>query len=357
MGRSRLPNSGPNAVDALDIQRVADCREEVAEVLASVGHEAGQYHVLSPDPWQVIWNEDRSGFVGFLEEGRCVFVWRSPVAASGTELDMLSRIQAYARRRHKVLIAVLLNDACRLASLRLGMKPIWIGSETYHSLPDWSLKGGRRQKLRWARSHAAKLGYEWREADPLNNPMDRAAIETTEIEWKNARKQRSTDSFQRTSFAELTEIRRYFVCEGPLDPSPAANRGVVAFLACTPVNADGWYLQDPVRLDSAPRGALEGCFVAALDALRDDGYKFASNGPLPFWRPEGTEVNEHALGPVGQRVIKFFDRQYRFKGINQFRSKLDPDNVEPLYLILSKRFITPRVAGAVVKVLTKRLSN
>lgn len=354
MSRISMPKA---PVDALDIHRVADCRDQVEAVLAAAGHEAGQYHLISPDPWHVIWNDDHSGFVGFLEQGRCVFVWRSPVCASGSELDLLSRIHAYARQRRKVLIAVLVNDACRQAGALLGMTPVWIGSETYHALPDWTVQGGRRQKLRWARNHAKKLGYTWREADPLGNPMDRAAIETTEIEWKNARKQRTTDSFQRTSFAELTEIRRYFVCEGPLDASPAANRGVVAFLACTPVNADGWYLQDPVRLSEAPRGALEGCFVAALDALRDDGYKFASNGPLPFWRPDGTEVDEHALGPVGQRVVHFFDRQYRFKGINQFRTKLDPDRVEPLYLLVSRRFITPGVARAVVKVMTKRLPS
>ena len=103
--------------------------------------------------------------------------------------------------------------------------------------------------------------------------------------------------------------------------------------------------------------SLNQCDVAALDAFRDDGYKFASNGPLPFWRPEGATPNEHELGPVGKRVVDFFDRQYRFKGIDQFRSKLDPDRIEPLYLLVSRRFITPNTARAVVKVLTKRLSN
>ena len=56
-------------------------------------------------------------------------------------------------------------------------------------------------------------------------------------------------------------------------------------------------------------------------------------------------------------MVNFFDRQYRFKGINQFRSKLDPDRIEPLYILLSRRMITPGAARSIVRVLTKRLSN
>ncbi|CAB4717125.1 MAG: DUF2156 domain-containing protein [Actinobacteria bacterium] len=347
----------PYLSDDLVVQRVDDCREEVAIVLATVGHEAGQYHALSPDPWNVLWNDDRSAFVLFIEEGRCIFVWRSPVAAPGLELDMLSRIQDYARQRRKTMIGVLVNDAYCQAARRLGMRPVWAAHETFHSLPDWTMQGGRREKLRLARNHARKRGFEWREADPMNDPTDRAALEATEVRWKSARRQRATDSFQRTSFTELAEIRRYFVCEGPTDTSPAAGRGIVAFVGCTPVSSEGWYLQDPVRLDTAPRGALEGCFIAAMDAFRDDGYKFASNGPLPFWSPEGAPPNAHRLGPVGMRVVNFFDRQYRFRGINQFRSKLDPDRVEPLYIVVSRRVLTPGTARSIVRVLTKRIPD
>lgn len=339
------------------VEYVATCAEEVARTLGSLGHEAGQFHGLSPDPWKVLWNDDRTGFVLFLEQGRCVFVWRSPVVAPGLELDMFSRITAYARRERKTVVAVLVNEASCAAGVRLGMRPIWLGHEAYVSLADWSSAGGHREKLRLARNYARRLGYTWREADPLNDDLDRAAMQYTETRWKEARKQRATDSFQRTSFAELAEIRRYFVCEGPIDASPAAERGIVAFIGCTPLNDEGWYLQDPVRLECAPRGALEGIVIAALDAFREDGYKVASNGPLPFWHPEGAADNRYQLGPVGQRVVNFFDRQYRFSGINQFRSKLEPDRIEPLYLLVSKRFVMPTTGNSVIRILTKRLSS
>lgn len=346
----------------LVVERVRECAPEVAAVLARVGHEAGQYHVLGPDPWFVLWSEDRRGFVAFLETRHLVFAWRSPVAPPDQVPELLAQLQRYGRTVHKPLIAVLVNDAVCTAGLALGMSPIWIGSETFHDLPSWSLGGGRRQKLRWARSHAAKLGYTWREAFPLEDPADWAALERVEQRWKHARTQRLTDSFQRTSYAELVSIRRYFLCEQPHEAGrdadtgeTRASRDVVAFVACTPVNDRGWYLQDVVRLDEAPRGALEGSITLALDVLRDDGYEFASNGPLAFWRPDGEPPDPHQLGPVGRRVVNFFDGQYRFRGLAQFRSKLDPDRVEPLYVLLSSRMITPGVARSLVKVLTKRL--
>lgn len=339
-------------------ERVIDCWDEVAALLAAHGREAGQYHALSPDPWKVLWNQDRTAAALFLEERYCVFQWRSPIAAPGRELDMLARLRRYAKQRHKALIGVLVSEVWCRAGIDLGMTPIWLGTETYHDLSGWTIEGGRRQKLRWARNHARKLGYEWREVFPLENASDRRALEHTELLWKDARKQRKTDSFNRTSFAELADLRRYFACEEPLaEVQPGKARRIVAFMGCTPVNARGWYLQDPVRVEDAPRGALEGCFVAALDALRDDGYEFASNGPLPFWKPEGTPDDAYKLGTFGSRVVSFFDRQYRFRGINQFRSKLDPDRVEPLYILLSRRFVTPTAARSVVKVLTKRLSS
>lgn len=327
---------------------IADARDRVAEVLADHGHEAGQYHVLGPDPWQLVWTTSRSGFIAFLEGRRCLLAWRSPVAAEPDHPELLDRLLHHSRQVGKALLAVLVNDSVRSVGSELGLLPIWAGSEAVIHLPNWSTRGGRGQKVRWARSHAVKLGLTWREAFPVDQPDDRAGIERVEQHWKAERAERRTDSFQRTSFEELAGIRRYFVAEGA--------DGVLAFAACTPVNRRGWYLQDVVRLPDAPRGALEGAMALALDTFRDEGFDFASNGPLPFWRPDHHGPNEHDLGWVGQRTIEFFDRQYRFRGISQFRSKFAADEVRPLYILRSRRLVTPGVAASLRTLLTERIS-
>lgn len=324
---------------------MADVVDEVEAVLARHGREAGHYTILGPDPWRVLFDDHREGLIGFLEGSRVVAAWRSPVCAPGGEAELLARLVGYAARQKKYLLALEVNEATMRAGADLGLPVLWTGTEGYVDLAAWSLAGGRRQKLRWARNHAAGLGVTWREAQPLARPEDRAALAWVESAWKAARPERRTDSFLRTDYMELASRRRYFVSEGD---------GVVtSFVACTPINARGWYLQDIVRLADAPRGALEGAMALALDALRDDGYAVASNGPLPFWRPDDGWQDPHDLGPVGRRVLTFFDRQYRFSGINQFRSKLAPDCTEPLYVLRSPGLITPGVARSIQKLLNR----
>jgi hypothetical protein len=94
------------------------------------------------------------------------------------------------------------------------------------------------------------------------------------ILWNAERPESRIDSFLRNSFTELAHRRRFFVAQGPAR--------IEASGSCTPVSAEGWYLQGPVRASDAPRGALEGAMALALQTFRDEGYLFASNGPLPF---------------------------------------------------------------------------
>lgn len=324
---------------------MADVRDEVASVLARYGSEAGHYTLLGPDPWWVIFDPAREGVVGFLEDKRVIAAWRSPVCAPGGEAALLASLVDYAARRDKYLLALEVNEATMRAGEALELPVLWAGTEGFVDLSTWSLAGGRRQKLRWARSHAGGLGVTWREARPLERTDDRAALAWVESAWKAARPERRTDSFLRTDYLELASRRRYFASE--------MAGTVTSFVACTPINARGWYLQDIVRLADAPRGSLEGSITLALDTLRDEGFAVASNGPLPFWEPQAGHRDPHELGAIGRRVLSFFDRQYRFSGINQFRSKLEPDRVGAIYVLRSSGLITPGVGRSIQRLLNR----
>jgi lysylphosphatidylglycerol synthetase-like protein (DUF2156 family) len=327
------------------VEAVADAEREVREVLNAHGSQAGHFSVLGPDPWRIIWNAQRTGFIAFLEARRCILSWRSPVAPVADHLQLVGDLLDYARATRRQLLCVAIGESALEAGRSLGMIPTWIGTECFIDLPTWSIEGGRRQKVRWARSHAAKLGYTWREAVPLRSEEDFTALARVEELWKEERPERRTDSFLRNSFVELMHLRRYFLCEGP--------EGVVASVTCSPMNAKAWYLQDPVRAPRAPRGALEGAMALALDTFRDEGYAVASNGPLPFWDPAVGKTNTKPLGPLTNRVFAYFDRRYRFHHISQFRSKIVADHTEPCYVVRSHRLVTPGVARSLTALLTK----
>jgi len=302
--------------------------------------------VLGPDPWQVVWNGTRTGFSAFLEGRHAILGWRSPVATAAERPGLVRELVEYSRALKKPLFVVLVDEATCSDALELGLHATWAGTESFIDLSQWSTAGGRRQKVRWAKSHAARLGYEWREVFPQRDHRDARQLGLVESAWKSERRERRTDSFQRTSFVELSELRRYFA---------AFDRGAMtAFCACTPMSATSWYLQDVVRKPGTPRGSLEGAMSLALDTLRDDGFTIASNGPIPFWQPDGAQADEHSLGPIGRGVVRFFDRQYRFGGISQFRNKFMADSLAPLYVLRSHKTIGPLAARSLVGLLTTR---
>jgi lysylphosphatidylglycerol synthetase-like protein (DUF2156 family) len=346
-GMAPVMNRRADYLDPSAPEFAADVVDEIQLVLVASGHEAGQYCVLGPDPWQVIWNDDRSGFVSFLEGRRCLLVWRSPVGNKEMQVDLLARLAKHASRLKKSVFAMEVNKTTCDAGVQLGMFPIWTGTESYIDLDTWSLRGGKRKKIRWARSHALALGIEWREAFPFSDIHDRVGITRVEELWKAERPERRTNSFLRTSFEELADLRRYFVAE--------EHGEIIAFVTCTPVNEEGWYLQDIVRAGDAPRGALEGAMAHAIDTFQKDGYRFVSNGALPFWRPDEQWSDPNQFGVVGNQVLRFFNRQYRFRGINQFRSKLEPDRVTSLYVLRSRRVISPRVGWSLIKLLNRKM--
>ncbi len=328
-----------------EVELAIDVTVELRNALAKHGSEAGHYNVLGPDPWRVIWNHDRSGFISFLEARHCVLTWRSPVASRSDYEHLLASLLNHARATRRQLFCVPVNEDVTAVARDLGMSATWMGTECFVDLASWNLEGGRREKLRLAQNHGRRLGLTWREARPLESEIDFTGLARVEEAWKQERRERRTDSFLRTSFTELAHLRRFFVCE--------ESGEVVASTTCTPINSRGWYLQDLVRTPHAPRGALEGTLILALDTLRDEGYTTASNGPLAFWHPSEGQTDNHPLGPVANRVIAYFDRRYRFQNINQFRSKVAADSLRATYLLRSDRMVTPRVVRSLVQLLTR----
>lgn len=319
-------------------------RGEILEILRRHGAEAGHYTVLGPDPWHVLFSAQRDGFVSFLQDARTILVWRSPVATPGERGAIYQSLAAHAKSTRRTLVALQVDQETCDAAVDVGHTPLWTGVEAFVDLTRWSMGGGRRQKLRWARSHASKLGIEWREVDPVSSETVANELSRVERAWKAERKERKTDSFLRTDYRDILEHRRFFAAYNP-------EGRIVSFVTCSRVNDRGWYLQDPVRVPDAPRGALEGSLVAALDAFASDGFEFATNGPLPFWPPDQGSEQPHQLGPVGRLILDRFDGRFRFSGINQFRSKLEPDRTTTLYVVRSHRYITPWAAARLVRIL------
>lgn len=318
--------------------------EELARLLDASAHQAGQFSVLGPDPWQILWGARNDAGVAFLEATYALVSWRSPIGPTEqARAAVLEALIELASTKGKALFVLGTDRASSHAGQDRGLRSFPIGYETFLDLSDWSLKGRRREKIRLAMNSAHGKGISWREAHPASSVTDAHGLEAVEMAWKRERRERAVDSILRTSFRELIGWRRYFVAE--------CDSVVVASITCAPVSRRGWYLQDPVRLPTAPRGALEGAMALALDTFHEEGCAFASNGILPFWNPSGATQASDELGLLGRQLVRLFDRRYRFAGINQFRSKFEPDWTEPVSVLWSPGALRPHRIWSLTKIL------
>lgn len=329
---------------------------EVANLLARCGQLAGSYAVLGDDPWQFSTRHDSNGelvgFTPYLSTSRAAVVWRGPVGQTGSELAALATLdEDLGPKISRFILGA--DQTVTNAAVRLGYEKIWIGTDCITSLEGWSLAGGRRRKIRWARNHAAS-SHEWCEVFPATDLAIRQQMLTVETEWKSARKARATDSFLRTALMDQADIRRHFACR------ELATGKINSYVSCLPVNADEWYLQDCVRLSTAERGTLEGAVALACKTFSGEGFTSVSNGILPMYEfdvqnPGGHNEQASESSWLRQCIITFADNRYRFSGLNQFRMKLVPDQTKPVYALLKPGQPSLRGLAGFGRITTKRL--
>jgi len=317
--------------------------DDVLSVVRRYGSLAGHFSVFGPDPWRVLFSESGDGLIFFLEARYCLLVWRGPVCAPGQHQELLEKVTDYARARRRGLFLLHGDETTQAAASSLGLRSLWIGHETFIEVPAFNLSGARREKVRLAMNYARRNGVTWREVHPRTSHADFEGLYTLEEAWKSERKERRTNSFLRNDFTELSEHRRYFVAEN--------EDLTLASATLTKVSDESWYLQDIVRRPDAPRGALEGAIAESIVAIQRDGATRLSNGPLPLWSPEDGDMRTAQLGPLGRSILRTFDRSFRFRGINTFRTKLAPDEIVPLFVLYSRRGLSPTSIWSLLQLL------
>lgn len=327
-----------------------ELRVAAKELLAQYGQLAGSYACLGEDPWQFNWRYDDAGtlagFTPYLRTKRTAVVWRGPVGPQAQQPEALAQFDAHLDPKvDRYILGA--DESMAEAAIDLGYQKVWIGTDCVTALTDWSLAGGHRRKLRWARNHVADT-HEWLEVFPATDEETRNQMLAVEAEWKQARKARATDSFLRTALMEQADIRRHFACRN------LATGKINSYLTCLPISADRWYLQDCVRTATAERGTLEGAVALACETFSSEGFGSVSNGILPMFDPgDGTHVPDTSR--LRRAVIRLADNKYRFAGLHQFRMKLVPDETFPVYALLKPGRPTARGLAGFARITTKRL--
>lgn len=210
----------------------------------------------------------------------------------------------------------------------LGAQPVWDPSV-------WSSKVESHASLRAQLHRAQNKGVavsEWNAGEAQDNPALRAILD----QWLGTRGLPPMGFLVEPDTLGRVLDRRTFV----------AMRGGVAaaFLIATPIPArSGWLIEQVVRGPRAPNGTSELLVDAAMNALAAGGSSYVTLGLSPLSARAG--ITQEGL-PAWLRLtfawVRAHGRRFfNFEGLDAFKSKLRPDEWEPVYVLTPGRSFSP----------------
>ena len=307
-----------------------------------LGWNATAYQILNPGMrrWYAAAGDAVAGYVA---HGRHWIVAGAPVCTPDRLPEVAAELEAECgaagariiyfgagRRLEQVL-------STRGAHTRLliGAQPVW-NAATWPSIVRG--KASLRAQLNRARNKGVTTG-EWTPSAAQHHPVLSGVLR----EWLDTRGLPPLHFMTEADTLGDLRDRRVFVAE-----REAA--GVVAFLIATPVPArNGWLIEQWPRSMRAPNGTTHLLIDTAIRALAADGAEYVTLGLAP--------LSDHA-GRIGEgqapwlrvmlRWVRAHGRRfYNFRGLDTFKTSLEPERWEPVYALVQGTRIGPGALRAI----------
>ena len=290
----------------------------------------------------LLFHESGGAFVMYGVEGRSWIAMGDPVGPPEARRELAWRFVELADRHGGRASFYEVSHVDLPLYLDLGLSLRKLGEEARVALAAFSLSGGRRAKLRHARSRMEREGCRFEVVPPsaVASLLDEAqAVSDAWLAHKRTREKRfSLGRFERAYLARL--------------PLAVMRRGdkVIAFANVWPGGAKEELSIDLMRhVPDAPNGTMDALFAELMLWGQEQGFRWFSLGMAPL---SGFERNR--LAPLWNRVgwllFRYGEHFYNFQGLREFKDKFDPV-WEPRYLAcpggLGDPLVLTRVASLV----------
>jgi len=306
------------------------------------------HSLVSIAPGARLWSCPQvDGAITYNEFGKVWLVPGDPLADPDKVAELTRRFVEAAREEGR--FACFMPATARFAghAAPLGLHAVKIAAAPYFDLTSWGPRGDRAKKARAGVNQARRAGVRVCEVRSVDETLKR---ETALLcrSWLKARRcaVKLGWLFELDPFQHATR-KKFFTARDQAGK-------LVGFLAASPIPArDGWYLEDVLRLPSAPPGTADLLVVEALNMLRRDGAKLATLGTSPLAR-EGDRIlgdcNHERIESFLRIVTSCFSVFYNFEGLRRFRAKFAPSWWESEYVLLPRDALaTPHLVRAFVQ--------
>ncbi len=213
--------------------------------------------------------------------------------------------------------------------VKIGEQPCWDPTRWHGDAKRMKLIGSQIRR-------AERKGLTVRQVSPQvmndSHSYERQQAEKVIIEWQRAHKMATMSFVVHLDAFSFASERRYFLAERK--SADDAESAAVGFLSLVPIYArGGFFLEDLVRTPAAPNGTTEALIDAAMRALGVEGKTYATLGLSPLRNTHQSHYAQPrwavAIFHVSRRL---FDPLYSFEGLAAFKSKLQPEQWEEIYV-------------------------
>jgi len=277
--------------------------------------------------------------VGYVRRGAWLLVAGEPVCAPDCLEAALAEFETFARAQDCHVCYVLaaeptrrlLADSDTHAVISIGAQPVWNPAE-------WSRQVRARRSFR-AQLHRSLNKGVYVEAVRATAWARHPEIRRTLLEWLESRR------LPPMHFLVEPEVLSGVVDDRLLLVARREER-VIAFLVASPVAAcNGYLIEELARSPCAPNGTSELLIDAAMERFAKEGCEYATMGLVAL--ASGTTQSN----PLWLRWLMYIarahaNRFYNFRGLERFRTKMNPASWERLYAISNERRFSPQALYA-----------
>ena len=295
------------------------------ELVEKIVHESPDtlsYLALLGDK-SLLFSPDKTAFVMYGVSRNCFIAMGDPIGSPKDRKDLAWAFRALADRSGAQTVFYQVRKHNLPLYLDMGLSLLKLGEEGRVPLPDFSLEGGNRRRLRRSLRVAEAEGATFDVVRGADVAKLLPQLRTVSDEWLASRKTREKGfslGFWDDRYVALTTVavvRR----EGE----------VVAFANLWEGGHREELTVDLMRYNArAPEAAMEYLFVNMMLWGRAEGFGHFNLGMAPL-----SGLENRQLAPVWNRVgallFKHAENFYNFQGLHTFKQKFDPV-WEPRYL-------------------------
>lgn len=278
------------------------------------------------------WSQQKQVLIIYQKAGNTFVVLGDPIGEKSLILGAIQEFHQHCRQLDIKPVFYQVSLRYMMTYRQLGYRALKIGEEAKIYLPDFSMSGNSRKRLRTCKNKFEREGYQFSVLFPPHSEQLLEDIKDISNSWLGKRKEKGFSvGFFYDSYVEKFPLA--------VVTNQAGEILAFATLAYNQPKIDRTLVIDLMRYkpEKSPNATMDFLFISIFNWAKDNNYKWCSMGMSPLANmkdPDQSGLYE----AMGQIVFDKVNHFYNFKGLYQYKNKFQPE-WESRYLVYQSNFL------------------